>query len=203
MEPALQNSMSTSSLNNCSSLTCVEVQIHFRSLLTELKLAGNRNLISFLWSTFPFISLSKMVGRGQGAHFLWSPSVLEFEGAIYHFYLHNCRFRSWLYKKFRRKRKPRFIHLIGDGVREKRKITGSLRVNYHLTISFIWPTVSQLERSILVYILDVYYGLSLFYGHLEFWQFTQLRGYHHQYYLLQKFLTLYQALYLYPCMDVL
>ena len=59
--------------------------------------------------------------------------------------------------------------------------------------------MSQLERSILIYILDVYYGLSLFYGHLEFWQFTQLRGYHHQYYLLQTFL----ALHLYPCMDVL
>lgn len=182
-------------------MTCVEVQIHFRSLLTEPKLAGNRNLISFLWSTFSFISLSKMVGRGQEgeAHFLWSPLVLEFEGAIYHFYLHNCRFRSWLYKKFRRKRKPRFIPLVGDGLREKGNITGSLRVNYHLTISFIWPTVSQLERSILIYILDVYYGLSIFYGHLEFWQFTQLRAYHHQYYLLQTFL----ALHLYPCMDVL
>ena len=148
-------------------MICVEVQIHFRSLL-----AGNRNLISFLWSTFSFISLSKMVDRGQGARFLWCPPVLEFEGAIYCFYLHNYRFRSWLYKKFRRKRKPRFIPLIGDGIREKRKITGALRVSYHLNISFIWPTVSQLERSILVYILDVYYGLSLFYDHLEFWQFT-------------------------------
>ena len=110
----------------------MEVQIHFRSLL-----AGNRNLISFLWSTFSFISLSKMVDRGQGARFLWCPPVLEFEGAIYCFYLHNYRFRSWLYKKFRRKRKPRFIPLIGDGIREKK--------NY-------WITQGQLSPKYIIYL---------------------------------------------------